>query len=175
MSTNIDLYAGLAGLLAAYESNRDRVISVRYEDLLTTQSEWKRIFDYLGLSFDPKVLTQLNSIQLGGRMGDPTGTKRYAEMSREPLEKWRDDYYNPIRVWWARRYLRWLGRERLLLMGYEIDQIVASLAQCRMSLRGVDSDLAGMARDILATWVEPFIVIPKLKDLFARKRRYVHR
>lgn len=175
MSTTIDLYAGLASLVEAYKQHGERAISVRYEDLLLGTSEWERLFAYLDLPFDQAMLTELRSKQIDGRMGDPTGAKTYAEMSQEPLDRWRSYYFNPLRIWWGKRYLRWIGSDRLAIMGYSFEELYLELSIKGVGLRGIFSDGFGMARDFIAIYIEPFIMLPKVKELLDRKRQYVHR
>ena len=73
------------------------------------------------------LLTSFSDVRLEGSMGDPTGVHRYDTISEEPLEKWRSTLANPYRKRWCREYLRWIGGERLAVMGYELDELLAEL------------------------------------------------
>ena len=48
---------------------------------------------------------------------------------------------NPLRRAWCRRYLRWIGRERLALMGYSLDDLVAEVEALPHSLRRLGPDV----------------------------------
>jgi hypothetical protein len=61
-------------------------------------------------------------------MGDPTGRKEYLALSSEPEGKWRETLASPIRREWARRYLGFLGPERIATMGYDHDEMLSELA-----------------------------------------------
>ncbi len=103
----VDLYTGLARLTATYAGRRDRVLAVRYEDLVAEPGvELKRIVDYVGLEWEEAML----------RPSD-----------ERCLVKWRAHLGTPVRRHWARRYLRWVGPERLGLMGYDIDELLSEL------------------------------------------------
>lgn len=120
----VSLFHGVDYLLA----NRDAGHSVRFEDLVSGADEpWRGLAAYLGLEYDPATLGRFADVRLEGRMGDPTGVDRYRSLSSEPIAKWRETLGNPLRRAWAARYLRWLGRERLGAMGYDLDALLADL------------------------------------------------
>src|SRR5205814_6277169 len=111
-----------------------------------------RLFGALGLPFDPDVLERFSQVRFEARMGDPTGSKRYAELSTEPLEKWRSTLRGAVRVRWASRYLQGLGRDRLAVMGYDLDDLLRQLGGLGGAPVRSGSDLlrAGYARTTLA-------------------------
>jgi hypothetical protein len=115
------------------------------------------------------------AVRLGGRKGDPSGVKRYGRVSSEPLEGWKRTLDNPVRKNWCRRYLHWIGRDRLAIMGYDLDDLVADLDSLPTSYRRVGSDVGrgcwGLVRDLL----EPKILRQKLQKLPAWKRIHVHK
>jgi hypothetical protein len=115
-----DLFVGLPRLVAAYEKSREQAHTARFEDLVAADSgAWRSLMDYLEIEFEPSALERFAEVSLNGRMGDPTGSRRYSKLSREPDEKWKATLSNPIRRAWCRRYLRFLGTERLATMGYD--------------------------------------------------------
>jgi hypothetical protein len=123
-----DLFIGLPRLIASYESNRHRAHAVKFEDVVSGAGEtWTELMRYLGMEFDPGALDSFAGVDLVGRMGDPTGRRRYRALSTEPQEKWRKTLANPVRREWARRYIRFLGEERLASMGYDRAQLLAEL------------------------------------------------
>jgi hypothetical protein len=118
---------------------------VRYEDLLTGGvTHWRRISDYLGLEFRPEVLSKFSSVRLEGRLGDPTGTRRYDSLSTEPLTKWRGLLNTPVRKVWFARLLRWIGAESLAVMGYELDELLAQLRAVPTDWRAAPADAASV-------------------------------
>jgi hypothetical protein len=138
-----NLFDGLARLVEARRRHGERLWTVRYEDLVAGgDAEWRRIADHLGLAFDPTTLTRFPEVRLEGRMGDPFGVRQYSTLSAAPLDKWRRRLNNPLRKAWAARWLRWLGRERLEVMGYDLEVLLAQLR----SVPDDNAELAGDAR-----------------------------
>jgi hypothetical protein len=145
----IDLVDGVDNLVRAYEGHRSNATAVRYEDLVAEPgTAWPRLFGALEIPFDPTVLERFPEVRLDARMGDPTGTKRYAELSTEPLEKWRSTLRGSVRIRWARAYLERLGRDGLAAMGYDLEELRGQLEGLRGAPARTGSDLlrAGYAR-----------------------------
>ncbi len=121
------LFSGVAALVEGFRRHGDRAFSVRYEDLLGPDvGAWQALCAYCGFEFNPDALARFADVQLDGRMGDPAAG-RPLRISRASADKWRDAISSPIRKEWCRRYLRWIGRNRLLLMGYDLDALLAEL------------------------------------------------
>ena len=138
----IDLFEGLSKLIAAYEKYADKSCVIHYETLLSNpESELKRLLDYLEIPFDPSLLSAFSNIQLPGKLGDKTGIHQYQLVSKEPLAKWKHTINNPIRKAWCRRYLRWIGKERLAVMGYSLEELLTELDTSPFSLHMVGADL----------------------------------
>jgi hypothetical protein len=145
-----DLFVGLPRLVAAYEANRERSHAVRFEDLVSAdEAGWQSLMDYLEIEFDPGALESFAEVKLNGRMGDPTGSKRYSALSREPAEKWKATLANPIRKAWARRYLRFLGTERLATMGYDRARLERELDSQPTSTDSLLPDLWQLVVDVV--------------------------
>jgi hypothetical protein len=147
----VDLFNAVENLVGAYERGQGRVLGVRYEDLVGSGSaeEWHRLTDYVDLEWDPTALTRFSERRLAGRMGDPTGVERYQSLSDEPLEKWRAVLNNPVRRAWARRYLEWIGEDRLAVMGYDLAALEHDLDAAPSSRRGSLSDIRALAPSLV--------------------------
>lgn len=144
-----DLFIGLPRLIDAYRTNRDRAHATRFEDLTGgTTKPWCELMAHMDIEFDPGALERFSDVHLGGPMGDPTGVKRYTTLSAEPNDKWRTTLANPLRVAWCRRYLRFLGDERLAVMGYDGDVLREQLDGLPVGTDGLLGDAARMLRDI---------------------------
>jgi Sulfotransferase family len=138
-----DLFDGVANLVETYEKHSDRVFAVRYEDLLSGDPEpWSRMAGHIGLDFDPHSLERFTEIRFNGTMGDPTGRKLYDVLEPAAAEKWKQTICNPLRREWAARYLRWIGRQRLATMGYDLDALLAELRASPVSRRMLARDMA---------------------------------
>ncbi len=144
-----DLFIGLPRLVDAYRANRDRAHSASFEQLTSNDAEpWREMITHLGLEFQPDALERFSKVSLGGRMGDPTGVERYAALSSEPNEKWKSVLANPLRVAWCRRYLRFLGDDRLAVMGYDGDRLRADLDALPVGTEALLGDVRRMIRDV---------------------------
>jgi len=140
----VDLFDGLASLIDSVQSHSERVLAIQYESFLRfPEKELSRIGEYLELKLEPGLLRSFHQVKFRGIMGDPTGVTNYKAVDSAPLEKWRATINNPLRKMWCRRYLRWLGEERLKVMGYDLHELLHEIDSTGMSLRNVFSD--GMA------------------------------
>jgi hypothetical protein len=157
-----DLFTGLPRLVAAHAANAGRAHAVRFEDMLAgDEKPWRDLMAYLGIEFDPDALHRFASIELNGRTGDPTGVKRYSELSDEPRHKWKRTLVNPLRREWCRRYLNVLGEDRLAAMGYEHRQLRAELD----AQRGTQDLLPDIGRLFLDLAKEPIRVRTRNRSL----------
>jgi hypothetical protein len=142
----IDLNAGLENLLSAYSQAQGSAHSLRYEDLITDRAATlKKLFAYLELPADERVGETFSQVKLEGRLGDYAGSKTYATISSEPLDKWKRTLRNPLRKRWARRYLQWIGSERLKTMGYNLETLLAELDAVPVSMQHLISDAVRMS------------------------------
>jgi hypothetical protein len=144
-----DLFIGLPRLVSAYRENRDRVHSIRFEDLLDgSRDQWQSLMDYLEIEFDADALERFSEIKLNGRMGDQIGVKQYSKLSTEPTQKWMRTLHNPLRKMWCRRYLKFLGDERLAAMGYERGRLLDELSSRPLSFASLFADLTRLTGDV---------------------------
>jgi hypothetical protein len=144
-----DLFIGLPRLIDAYRTSRGHAHAARFEDLIGGTTEpWRELIAHMDLEFDPGTLKRFSDVDLGGRMGDPTGVKRYSTLSTEPDDKWRTTLANPLRVEWCRRYLRFLGDDRLAVMGYDGDALREQLDALPIGTDELLGDVGRMLRDV---------------------------
>jgi hypothetical protein len=166
-----DLYDGLEALVKARELAGEKAISVRFEDLVQGSPEAReRLFRQLGLEFDAKRTSQFQQVQLPGRMWDPTGTKRYRELSQEPVDRWKTTLASPVRKWWCRRYLRWIGSQRLTLMGYDFDSLLRELDAVPSRYATVPSDVLRMLFGLAVRCLEPWVMRDKFRQFMRGER-----
>lgn len=137
----VDLFDGLANLIDSYQSHSEKLLAIQYESFLQSpEIELSRISEYLSVKLDAELLKRFQQVQFAGAMGDPTGIKNYREVDVAPLEKWKATINNPLRKAWCRRYLRWLGEERLKIMGYGFNELSRDLDSAEISSRHLLSD-----------------------------------
>lgn len=103
----IDLYHGMDCLRKFCDDHSDSICEIRYEDLVENPAaELKRIGDYLGWEGLEEVAEQDLVSSVGGRMGDPTGVKKYHKVSAASREAWKKNINNWYRRNWAKSYYR---------------------------------------------------------------------
>jgi hypothetical protein len=169
------LFDGLSNWVATYQKYSDKIPAIRYEDMLAKPAEeWGRVFAYLELPFEPKLVSDFASIQLKGRLGDQPGMKNYQSLSQEPLEKWKRILANPIRKAWCRRYLRWIGQERLAVMGYDLAELMAELDAVPVDYRYMASDIWRIPYGKAYRIFEGRMVKHKLQALKSGQRMHIH-
>lgn len=174
-SYKIDLYKGLSKLIASYTHHREHVHGVRYEDLLTSQEAWQELYDYVGLPFNPEHLGDLLSVQVEGRMGDPTGAKAYAGIDDAPLKKWQRAMANPIRRQWCKNYVNWLGAERMAEIGYDQKEQLETIRSMPLTASRLIPDTLGLAYGLFYSLCEPFFMKYKLRSIFSWRFMVSHR
>lgn len=172
----VDLFDGVENLVRTYERHAGKVHAMRYEALVTKPEEtWSEVFHYLDLPFDRSVLERFGEVELGGRKGDHSSPEKYAGVNSGSLERWRRTLNNPVRKSWCRRYLRWIGQDRLAVMGYDLDGLIAELEMLPMSGRRVGSDAGLICWGLIRDLSEPKILGQKLTKLPTWNRIHVHK
>lgn len=125
---NIDLYEGLSRLTETCSEHKSKILTIQYEQLIQDPSaEITRICKYLNIDFDYHMISSFNKIYFTGQMGDRTGTKKYQSLNSSSLDSWKTVYGNFFRKHWAKKYLKWIGDERLAMMGYDYSSLINEL------------------------------------------------
>ena len=171
----VDLFDGLKNLVNTYEKFADKLCVLHYEDLVShPETELQRLATHLNIEFEPELLSHFSSTHLKGQMGDKIGEKKYQSVSKEPLEKWKYTLSNPIRKAWCQRYLKWIGRERLALMKYDLDELLVELDAMPLTWNLINSDLIRIIYGIGYCTLEPQLIKHKLQVLPTWEQVYGH-
>jgi len=171
----IDLFEGLERLIAAVVAQPSRFVVVRYEDLVADPvSETGRLLGALGLEMDSRCVDEFASVELRGPVGDKLGVAKYDRVSQQSVDRWKQTMASPIRKQWCRRYLSWLGKERLALMGYDLELLRSELNAVPTRVASMPSDLAWSARGVVWSGLEPQIIRTKVTRLPAWRRVLSH-
>lgn len=161
----VDLYKGTRNLISAYKEHEDHSISIRFEDLLTNELKWKQLFDYLDLHFTGRELDDFSKVDLPGRMGDPSGVKAYSVLDRDPIEKWKTVLDSPLRKWWCKKYLRTIGSDALMSMGYDFTELSETLERLPNRYSRVPFDVAAIGYGMLFSLIELNLLKDKLTNI----------
>ena len=175
---NIDLYHGAVNLVDGVKDHGEGAFVLRYEDLVVNpRSVIEPLFDYLELEPPPDAESRFSEVALAGTYGDKVGTSAFERISAAPLDRWKRSIFNPLRRRWCKRYLEWLGKERLRCMGYEHDEIAQELAALEVTSRGLPGDVASRCVGKVKNIIEPRIARKKLRLWRADHRRglFAHR
>jgi len=171
-----DLYQGLPTLVEACRMAGPRAFSIKYDDVVDQASgAMARAFDYLGLEYDAERTRKFTSVEASGPMWDPVGTRKYQQVSRESIDRWKTKLASPVRKWWCRRYLRWIGKDRLAVMGFDLDQLTAELDSIPNRYATVPSDILRMLFGLAVRTFEPWIMRDKFRRIFRGERVYAMR
>lgn len=148
--------------LIDFARTSNTALTIRYEEASADlDAATATICDHLGIS--SVDLSESSDVTLSGRMGDPTGGMKQVASD----DRWKAMYCNPLRRWWARRYLERIGRDGLAVMGYDIDALKSELNTCTGLFRHLGTDLLLMPWGMLrAVFVLPLIG-RQLRRLFA--------
>ncbi|MDZ7753989.1 MAG: sulfotransferase [Gammaproteobacteria bacterium] len=160
----VDLYTGLVNLVNTAKNNEEQVLQVRYEDFVAfPEQEMRRILDYLSLSDDVEDGIHFNNSSLKGRMGDQRGVSKYTEVSVNSVEEWKKTLASPVRKSWAKRYLEWIGEERLAYIGHDKAALVSELKELDSNHKQMASDITRIAFGALDSLLDIEIVLEKIK------------
>jgi len=121
----VDLYRGLPRLIDLARQDRTNVLSVQYEEIVKNKQETLEVIcDHLGVDKDG-----LNESipTINGRIGDPNQGMYDGQISKRSLKKWRKTISNIYRKKRVKKYLKWVGKERLSTMGYGYDRLIDDL------------------------------------------------
>ncbi len=168
----VDLFEGLNEMLDCYAKNKSESVSLNNEALVQHPEEFQRVFEYLELEINHDYANSFKNIKFSGGLGDPTGVKRYSDLSEESTDKWINVISNPFRKAWCRNYLRWLGPKRLELMGYDLDVLLAALNESPTNLDKLGRDIVAAIYGVFYCLLEPSVFRAKIKMISNWRRLY---
>jgi hypothetical protein len=172
----IDLFQGLDNLVNASKQHAENSICINFEDVVQkTEDTFEKVFQYLDLPYDPSQISKMANIKFNGRITDPNSRlEEYNAIVVSPLNKWKNIMNNPVRKAWSRRYLTWIGNERLQFMGYDLNLLYSELDALPTRYHQVFQDtyriLMGSAYHIF----EFEMLKEKLKAKRQGQRIYIH-
>ena len=116
----IDLKRGLDRLNMFDSPNRERIFSLRYEDLVKEPSRYlKKLGVFLEIEGLETVLDKPLDQTNSWRLGDPSGIHKYKQISSDSTQSWRADYRTQFRQNWARTYFKSHRKDWLKKRGYQ--------------------------------------------------------
>jgi len=163
----VDIYDGLEKMLAVYTADKEKYISVKYEELIEgAEAVVRDIIDLLdGVAYESSSLDRLSEIKFSGRMGDPTGAKKYQRVSNDSKDSWKKTINTPIRKFMALNYLKWIGKDRLGVMGYDYDVLVGEVKSVKNKYLKVFPDSLMILYGFIYSLCEPIIIRDKFRRI----------
>ncbi len=160
-----DLYLAPKILTNAYQKYKDISISINYDDLVNdNDSICRAIYDYLGvkdnspISFD----CQKNTFD-SGDMGDSTGQTKYQSISNHSINNWQMIFDNPVRKWYLKRYIEFLGDEVADAHGYDKNRVKKQIESLPSSPK------VAVIKDIIGILYQRLVFRFKLNVLISSK------
>jgi len=157
-----DLNHGIFALSDGYKLLKTKSLAIKYEDLITNPTKYiKNICKYLELDFDEKMLKNISSNNIKGRMGDPTGVEEYSEIDRRPLEKWKYVFNTRFRKKIIKKYVESLSDEVLNIQGYEKQSILAEIDNMKHLKKNNMQDRLDLLKSRVIQFCKPNIWLGK--------------
>ena len=145
----IDLFEGPKKLVNAASKYAATTLKVNYEEFVNDpRATLTRISVYLEYDFeklDSKVDSNVDKVQIRGRLGDPYRLKA-KNISDVSVLKYRKVLSSRFRKWIAKRYIsHTLGRNIVTGMGYEYADLMSSIDEIKVTKSRVAGDLLEIA------------------------------
>lgn len=165
----IDLYYGIVKLIESYVAFSSKAFLVNYEQLVRyPENTIKNIFNYIELPYHDNLLKSFKNISFDGSWGDKAGIKKYHAISNDSLEKWQTILVTTIRKNWSIKYLKWIGKERLHKIGYDLEDLLIKIKSTTTDNKFLLDDFFLTIYGYMYSFTEPTI----LKDKFALLNDY---
>jgi hypothetical protein len=169
-----ELFRGMRNMCDAFEANKHRACSIRYEELCANpDSELRRLYKYIFPGLELHPLRPLHEVKVrGGRMGDDSVMRESPLVSNEMHAKWKAVMCNPVRKRWCRKYLEWLGEDSLRRIGYNQGELLAELESVPFGMKHIASDCVRQLYGGMNAILEIELVARKLRRLRSGQQIY---
>ena len=165
-----DLFRGPLNILSFVENRTVAICELRYEELVARPEEMvRRATDFLELAPLASVALPEKDPLKEAKLGDKTGIQKFQSVSAASVEEWRFAFDSVVRKFWVRRYLEFLGHERLTKMGYSTNELLAVLETVENSSERLASDLGVLGWKVLRVFERPPFYRTKTKTRDERR------
>lgn len=165
-----DIYWAPGNILSFARSRAASLLEIRFEDIVAdTPVSLRRVTDFLALPPLESVKLPEHDPLKQARLGDKTGIDKFKGVSTAPVEEWKKTFASPLRRFWARRYLDFLGAENLQRMGYEEGALRASLNEAGSSLSQLWDDVKTLGPRLTRFKEQPPFYPSEMKPFEARR------
>jgi len=138
---HIDLYRGPELLAEGYRILKSNSIAIYFDQLIqSTDSELKKIFDYLELNLENSNPVNFQRVKLDGCKGDKIGYFEYSQVETQVTEKWEKVLGTKFRKKFARKYIENFGNDTLKIFGHDLDDLRKMIDRLEASQEGYIKD-----------------------------------
>jgi hypothetical protein len=124
-ANSVELFSGLESLVEALNKHPDRILALKYEDLVNNPEATLSCMSAF-LDLEPALSSERQDLALVQFTGphDPYAQAASNQTAHNnSVAKWRKSIVTRRRRRMARRYIDWIGRERLGIMGYDLSEL----------------------------------------------------
>jgi hypothetical protein len=151
-----DIFRGPLNILSFVEKRAASICEIRYENLVAQPEEnVKRITDFLELPPLASVSLPANDPLKDAKLGDKTGTHKFPSVNVAPADEWKSTFASPLRKFWARKYLEFLGPEHVQKMGYQPEELLGAIRGTNTSLSQFSSDVRTLGWKLFRAFEDP--------------------
>jgi hypothetical protein len=156
--------------LSFVEKRAAAICELRYEDLVVRPEEGiRRVTDFLELPPLASVALPEKDSLKEAKLGDKTGIHKFKGVSATPTEEWKNSFASPLRRFWAKRYLEFLGAKSLKKMGYSTEELLATIHSAGTSPPQLANDLRTLRWRIFRAFERPPFYRTKMKTRDSRR------
>jgi Sulfotransferase family len=124
----IDINFGLLNLIKAFKNNKNKSLSINYENLISQPVfEMKNVCRFLKIQYSSDIVKLSTRNNMTGIMGDKLGSKIYKRINTKRADNWKEVFNNPYRIQWAKKYLNKIGEDNLCEIGYSYDVLIKNI------------------------------------------------
>ena len=164
----VDLMEGPGLLSKGYELLADKSYALKYEDFVQNPERYLRdICDYLEIKYSGTLLDDFNKQDTRGRLGDPTGIKQYAKISKTPLNQWEITFNTFFKKRILYRYAKSINESIYAAQGYSKEKILKEIDKLQIMGLGIFD---------LLQWIMSMLIIKlKLNFFLSKNMRWTHK
>lgn len=121
-----DLYNGPIYMSNSFDVNSDKILKIRYEDIVLYPEEaMRKVTNYLGIDMEESMIDKFSHSQINGQ-GDSLGMARYKKLS-DNTDRWKKLLDNSYRKFRATQYIQNIDSGYLKQGGYDREDLLFQL------------------------------------------------
>lgn len=119
-------------LSEGYFSMKSKSFRINYENFIANpENIIKELSDYLEIEYEDNMLSNFSHQETKGRLGDPTGIKKYTTINKQTVQKWKLVFNTNYRKLIASTYIKKFSNESLKIQGYDKQEILREISNLK--------------------------------------------